>query len=110
MRYLRVSQALGTDQLYSLNSHLFGVYVAKTEADSSSEIRSIPAVQKILNGNVKPVNRARARATPSSSLQMKRETTSPFVLESRCLEDFNHNTLAADIGPVVSEEPIWRPW
>ena len=110
MRYLRVSRSLGNDQICSLNSHLFGVFVAETEMERSSEIRSIPAVQKILNGNVKPLHRGRGRAVSSSGLEIKREATSPFIPESNCLDELNRNALAADIGPVVGEESVWRPW
>ena len=101
---------MGNDQLCSLNSYLFGVYVAETEGKQSREIRSIPAVQKILNGNVKPVNRSRGRGVSTAGLEIKREATSPLTPESRRLDELNRNKLESDIGPVVGEETVWRPW
>lgn len=105
IRYLRVSEALGNDRLCSLNSHLCGVYMAQTVSVNNIHSQSTAAVQKIINGNVKVAKSPRSRESSNYHLVMKIEQLDPVGAK-----EFNRNELSASVGPIINEEPIWRPW
>ena len=93
MRHLRFSETLDNERLCQLNGHLFGVYMTKTQ--------NITAMPKE-STNIQDTERSKCAE----------ELPCPDVVTTRNhdIDHLKENMISINVGPILKDEVVWRPW
>ena len=93
MRHLRFSEKLDSERLCQLNGHLFGVYMTKTQNITAMPIEST---------NILDTERSKcAEELPCSDV---------VTIGNHDIDNIKQNMISVNVGPILKDEVVWRPW